>query len=128
MANPPSASRRLGLAAFLLVLGGAAALRLDGIRYGLPFPLLNPDEANIVPRAWRIAHGGGLDPGWYDYPTLVIYLLAPFQAWQGEPSYFAARVVVATLGVAGVAAASTRSTNGSATRARWRSGSRAKTT
>ena len=56
--------------AALLVL--AAALRLVGIRYGLPFPLLNPDERNIVPRAWAMTHGGGLDPHWFDYPTLVI--------------------------------------------------------
>ena len=35
--------------AALLVL--AAAIRLVGIRYGLQFPLLNPDERNIVPRA-----------------------------------------------------------------------------
>ena len=105
MARRRAPSRIRTPAALFALLAGAALLRLDGIRYGLPFPLLNPDEANIVPRAWRIAHGGGLDPGWYDYPTLVIYLLAPFQAWQGEPSYLAARLVVATLGVAGVAAA-----------------------
>ena len=77
--------------AALLVL--AAALRLVGIRYGLPFPLLNPDERNIVPRAWAMTHGGGLDPHWFDYPTLVMYMLAPFQAWQPEPSYLTARIV-----------------------------------
>jgi hypothetical protein len=74
--------------AALLVL--AAAIRLVGIQYGLPFPLLNPDERNIVPRAWEMTHGGGLDPHWFDYPTLVMYLLAPFQAWQHEPSYLIA--------------------------------------
>ena len=72
--------------AFAAVLGLAAALRLTGIQYGLPFPLLNPDERNIVPRAWAMAHGGGLDPNWFDYPSLTFYLLAPFQAWQDEPS------------------------------------------
>ena len=39
-----------------------------GARSGLPLPLLNPDEENLVPRAWQLVHGGGLDPGWYDYP------------------------------------------------------------
>jgi 4-amino-4-deoxy-L-arabinose transferase-like glycosyltransferase len=91
--------------ALVALLGGAAALRLVGIRYGLPFPLLNPDERNIVPRAWRMTHGAGADPGWFDYPTLVIYLLAPFQAWHDEPSYLTARVVVVALGLAGIAAA-----------------------
>jgi 4-amino-4-deoxy-L-arabinose transferase-like glycosyltransferase len=92
----------MGLAALLAL---AAALRLVGIEYGLPFGLLNPDEQSIVPRAWRMVHGGGLDPHWFDYPTLVMYLLAPFQAWQGAPSYLAARVVIVVLALVAVAAA-----------------------
>ena len=71
----------------------------------MPFPLLNPDEANIVPRAWEMSHGGGLDPGWFDYPTLLMYLLAPVQNWADEPSYLAARIVVVGLALAGIAAA-----------------------
>ncbi len=90
----------LGLAAILVL---AAVLRLVGIRYGLPFPLLDPDEASIVPRAWRMVHGGGLDPHWFDYPTGLMYVLAPFQAWQHEPSYLAARLVIAAFGVGAVA-------------------------
>jgi 4-amino-4-deoxy-L-arabinose transferase-like glycosyltransferase len=88
--------------AALLVL--AAAIRLVGIEYGLPFALLNPDERNIVPRAWAMTHGAGLDPHWFEYPTLTMYLLAPFQAWQEEPSYLTARLVAVGLGLAGVAA------------------------
>ena len=88
------------------ILGLAATLRLTGIQYGLPFGgLLNPDEQNIVPRAWRMVHGGGLDPHWFDYPSLVLYVLAPFQAWQDEPSYLTARLVIVAFGVGGVAAA-----------------------
>ena len=88
------------------ILGLAAALRLIGIQYGLPVGgLLNPDEQNIVPRAWRMVHGGGLDPHWFDYPSLVLYLLAPFQAWQDQPSYLTARLVIVAIGVGGVAAA-----------------------
>ena len=91
--------------ALVATLALAAALRLVGIRYGLPYPLLNPDEGNIVPRAWDLANGGGLDPSWYDYPSLLMLLLAPFQAWQAEPDYLAARLVAVALGLAGVAAA-----------------------
>jgi Glycosyltransferase family 87 len=88
------------------VLGLSAALRLVGIEYGLPYGgLLNPDEQSIVPRAWAMVHGAGPDPHWFDYPTLVMYVLAPFQAWQAHPSYLAARLVIALLGVGGVAAA-----------------------
>ena len=75
-------NRWLALGALLV---GAAALRLVGVQYGLPFPLLNPDEESIVPRAWEMAHGGGLDPDWFDYPTLLMYALAPFQALGRRP-------------------------------------------
>jgi len=87
----------------VLVLAGG--LRLTGIQYGLPFPLLNPDERSIVPRAWAMVHGGGLDPHWFDYPSLVMYLLAPVQAWQDDPSYLAARLTMVVIALGGVAAA-----------------------
>jgi 4-amino-4-deoxy-L-arabinose transferase-like glycosyltransferase len=86
------------------ILLGAAGLRLAGSRYGLPEPLLNPDEANIVPRAWDLVHGGGLDPGWYDYPSLLMLLLAPTQVLAAEPSFGAARVGALAIGLLSVAA------------------------
>ncbi len=93
-------------AALAAILAGAAALRLVGIQYGLPYgSLLDPDEQNVVPRAWRMVHGGGLDPHFFDWPTLVMYLAAPFQAWEGEPSYLAGRLVVVAIALGGVAAA-----------------------
>ena len=52
-----------------------------------------------------MVHGGGLDPHWFDYPTLLMYLLAPFQAWQGSPSYLTARIVVLVLALGAIAAA-----------------------
>jgi len=91
--------------AFAALLALAAGVRLVGIQYGLPFPLLNPDERNIVPRAWSMVHGGGLDPHWFDYPSLVMYVLAPFQAWQDEPSYLTARLVMVVIALGAVAAA-----------------------
>ena len=112
MAAPPSPAdpRRESLwggprAAFVAILAGAAALRLVGVQYGLPFGnLLNPDEQSIVPRSWSVVHGGGLDPHWFDYPTLLIYALAPTQLGQDEPSYLAARIGVVVLAVGAVAA------------------------
>jgi 4-amino-4-deoxy-L-arabinose transferase-like glycosyltransferase len=92
-------------AALAAILAGAAALRLVGIEYGLPYgSLLNPDEQNVVPRAWRMTHGGGLNPHFFDWPTFVTYLEAPFQAWQSSPSYLTGRLVVVALSLAGVAA------------------------
>ena len=88
----------------MAILALAAALRLVGIRYGLPLAVLNPDEANIVPRAWRMGHGH-LDPGWYDYPSLLMGLLAPVQAFFGGPSLGAARAMAVAIGLGGVVAA-----------------------
>jgi len=93
-------------AALAALLGIALALRVVGLQYGLPFAtILDPDEQNIVPRAWRMVHGFGLDPHWFDYPTLVLYVLAPFQAWNGAPSILTARIVSVAFGLAAVASA-----------------------
>jgi Dolichyl-phosphate-mannose-protein mannosyltransferase len=97
----PSKGELWALAGILL---GAAGLRLAGSRYGLPEPLLNPDEANIVPRAWDLVHGGGLDPGWYDYPSLLMLLLAPTQVLAAEPSFGLARIGALAIGLLSVAA------------------------
>jgi len=51
-----------------------------------------------------MVHGGGLDPHWFDYPTFLMYLVAPFQAWESSPSYLAARSVVLVLALGAVAA------------------------
>jgi hypothetical protein len=92
--------------ALAAIIAGAAALRFVGIQYGLPFGnLLNPDEQSIVPRAWRIVHGGGGDPHWFDYPSLLMYVNAPFQWWQDEPSFLTARIVGVVLALAAVGAA-----------------------
>jgi 4-amino-4-deoxy-L-arabinose transferase-like glycosyltransferase len=91
--------------ALAAILAGAAALRFVGIQYGLPFGnLLNPDEQSIVPRAWKLVHGGGGDPHWFDYPSLLMYVNAPFQSWQDEPSYLTARIVGVVLGLAAIGA------------------------
>jgi 4-amino-4-deoxy-L-arabinose transferase-like glycosyltransferase len=98
--------RRGALAPLAIALGVGAALRAVGIQYGLPFGnLLNPDEQSIVPRAWKLVHGGGGDPHWFDYPTLLMYVNAPFQAWQSHPSFLSARIVAIVLALAAIAAA-----------------------
>jgi hypothetical protein len=92
--------------ALAAILAGAAALRFVGIEYGLPFGnLLNPDEQSIVPRAWKLVHGGGGDPHWFDYPTLLMYVNAPFQAWHDEPSFLTARIVAVVISLGAIAAA-----------------------
>ena len=87
-----------------LVLVGAAALRLVGIRHGLP-ELLHPGEVDVVPGAWELTHGGGLDPHpYFDQPSLLLYLLAPFESWQEVPSYLTGRLVSVVAGLVGIAA------------------------
>jgi 4-amino-4-deoxy-L-arabinose transferase-like glycosyltransferase len=91
--------------ALAAILVGAAALRAIGIQYGLPFGnLLNPDEQSIVPRAWKLVHGGGGDPHWFDYPSLLLYVNAPFQSWQSHPSFLTARIVGIVLALGSIAA------------------------
>jgi 4-amino-4-deoxy-L-arabinose transferase-like glycosyltransferase len=109
--SPPASepeSRWGGPATILaLVLVGAAALRLVGVRYGLSDgALLNPNEELVVRLAWGITHGGGVDPHpFFDWPSLLLYLQAPFQAWQEAPSFLTARLIGIAIGLAGVAAA-----------------------
>jgi Dolichyl-phosphate-mannose-protein mannosyltransferase len=92
--------------ALAAIIGVAAAIRFVGIEYGLPFGnLLNPDEQSIVPRAWKLVHGGGGDPHWFDYPSLLMYINAPFQLWHDEPSFLTARIVAVVLSLGAVAAA-----------------------
>jgi 4-amino-4-deoxy-L-arabinose transferase-like glycosyltransferase len=94
-----------GATALAAILAGAAAIRFVGIQYGLPFGnLLNPDEQSIVPRAWNLFHGGGGDPHWFDYPTLLMYVNAPFQLWHDQPSFLTARIVEVVLSLLGIAA------------------------
>ena len=104
MSTPSRADRR-----DLVLLGGllllALVLRAVGAGHGLPYPLLDPDETNIVPRAWAVIHEGALDPRFYDYPSLLVYLVAPFELLADTPSYGAARILAVALGVGGVATA-----------------------
>ena len=106
--DPPAESRwggpKVALGAILVL---AAAVRIVGVEYGLPHgEILNPDEVNIVPRAWGVTHGRGFDPHpFFDYPSLLMYVLAPFQWWHGAPSYLTARVIAVAIGLTGVAAA-----------------------
>ncbi|HZL65017.1 MAG TPA: glycosyltransferase family 39 protein [Thermoleophilia bacterium] len=65
------------LAAALLaaVLVLAAALRLKGIAWGLPYSFLNADESTVMPIAFKAAQGH-VDPGFFYYPSFYFYLVA----------------------------------------------------
>jgi hypothetical protein len=98
---------RVPLALGLLTLV-AAALRLRGVRFGLPQLMTRPDEDTIVSVAAHII-GSGPNPGFFRYPTLFIYVVAlldrlRFGASGAEESsyYVLNRVTVALLGTATV--------------------------
>ncbi len=57
------------------ILVAGLALRLWGINFGLPF-LYHPDEPMPVTSALRILHTGNLDPGFFIWPSLLVYLNA----------------------------------------------------
>lgn len=73
-------SPRLRAAALAIVLVMALALRLNGIRFGLP-ALNDPDELMFQMGAVRMLSGPTLNPGWFGHPaTTTIYLLAVLDA------------------------------------------------
>jgi Dolichyl-phosphate-mannose-protein mannosyltransferase len=78
LAQPPAPAppirRRTALALLGAILAAAVALRLWHIRHGLPFAY-NADEAeHFVPKAIEMFRGG-LDPGYYENPPALTYLL-----------------------------------------------------
>ncbi len=98
--------RRLGIVAILVV---ATALRFVGLGWGLRHrpPL---DERFFVANAAHMLARGDLDHGFYQYPGLFYYVLAPVLAFVDNPqqnldAYRAARCLVALFGVANTALA-----------------------
>lgn len=126
--KPPAAGnvghrRRLHAVLLGALLLGAFLLRIVGIRHGLPFAFNPDEELHFVPHA-AAAADGDLNPGYYENPSALTYLLAVVfrmaflgddltQRLADDPTtvFTLARVVVAVLGTALVAlvyAAATR--------------------
>jgi hypothetical protein len=59
----------------LLIVASAAVLRIEGLKFGLPHTQCRPDESRILNLAVHIANGD-LNPHYFVYPTLYMYLLA----------------------------------------------------
>jgi hypothetical protein len=104
--------RRWAWGGLAVVLGGGLALRLWGIRQGLPYAY-NTDEAqHFVPRAVEMFQKDTLNPHYFANPPAFTYLLHYlFEAWYGgaagavhalalhpEGVYTLARVAAALLG------------------------------
>ena len=113
----PTRERSLWSLALLGVVGAALALRLWGIRHGLPF-VYNPDElSHFVPKAVTFHAEGHFDPGYYVNPPAFSYLLyvvfaVVFGGSDGvvdafaerpEDVFLAARVTAALVSAAAVA-------------------------
>ena len=78
--------------ALFLILVLAAIVRFWGINFGLPNPFCRPDEGIIVSRAVNFCRGD-LNPHFFQYPTLYMYLVAVL--------YFAYFIIKAVLGAYG---------------------------
>lgn len=59
----------------LIILGIAFFLRVKGIWFGYPLPV-HPDEPKLVETALNMLNTGDLNPHFFNYPTLNIYLQA----------------------------------------------------
>lgn len=72
---------------FLALWALGFAVRALGARFGLPY-LWHPDEPQVLNRAIHMLQVNDLDPGFYGYPSLTIYLQTlGVAAWQlGEAS------------------------------------------
>src|SRR3954469_6918572 len=70
-----SADRPLARLALPLTLVIAALLRLWALGQGVPFAV-QVDEPEVLLRAVRMMRTGDLNPHFYDYPTLYMYLQA----------------------------------------------------
>ena len=121
--DPPHSSRRL----LVIILALAAALRFWGLHFGLPNIVTRPDENTIIGAAARFTINGTIDPDFFNYPTLYLYVIGALYAsactaavavgrsptvhacaaaWPTDwtPLFVTARAVTAFAGVAGVAA------------------------
>jgi len=97
-------SAALALGGILLV---ALALRLWHIRHGMPFAYSADEAEHFVPKALGM-FDGGLDPGYYENPSGLTYLLYVLYAVSGireigESAFVTGRVAVALIGTLVVA-------------------------
>ncbi len=104
--------RRWVWAALAVVLGGGLALRLWGIRQGLPYAYNTDEGDHFVPHAVRMFEEGTLNPHYFANPPAFTYLLHfLFYGWYGSTAavvhayavhpaglYTLARVAAAVLG------------------------------
>lgn len=113
--NPgPPRSTRLEVWLLAATLAVAAVVRFRGIAFGLPHTECRPDERQLVNLATRIA-AGDLNPHYFIWPSLQMYVLAAlyrteslFRYFAGTPDlsiparYLTARALSAVLGTASV--------------------------
>jgi hypothetical protein len=99
-------------AALAVVLGGGLALRLWGIRQGLPYAYNTDEGDHFLPHAVRMFEEGTLNPHYFANPPAFTYVLHfLFYAWYGSSAavvhaytvhpadlYTLARVAAAVLG------------------------------
>ncbi len=78
---------RVVLLLFASVLAAAFAIRAWGIMFGYPLPV-HPDEPRLVETALGMLQSGDLNPHFFNYPTLNIYLQALLYAVIGRLARF----------------------------------------
>ena len=74
--------RNLTLFFLLILLFSAFLIRHRGIKFGFPL-ITHPDEPKIVKRAIRIIKTGDLNPHFFNYPSLYIYMQAAIYSTSG---------------------------------------------
>jgi 4-amino-4-deoxy-L-arabinose transferase-like glycosyltransferase len=98
----PALSRGVALGVLAVILLVALALRLWNLDHGLPFAYNADEDEHFVPHAVDMFRGS-LDPGYYENPPALTYLLYAVYAVTGvrevsQEAFETARVAVALVG------------------------------
>jgi 4-amino-4-deoxy-L-arabinose transferase-like glycosyltransferase len=101
-ARAPAISRGVALGVLAVILLVALALRLWNLDHGLPFAYNADEDEHFVPHAVDMFRGS-LDPGYYENPPALTYLLYAVYAVTGvrevsQEAFETARVAVALVG------------------------------
>jgi len=79
----PETRRSVVLAILGAILAAAAVARFAGLEFGLPLVLARPDEQAVASVAVGFWETGDLNPHFFDYPTLHLYVIGALYGLYG---------------------------------------------
>ena len=72
-------NKKILIGILIIILAVGFLIRFNGLFFGFPMPqIAHPDEPHLVNRALNIIKTGNLNPNFFNYPSLMIYILSIF--------------------------------------------------